>query len=81
MCLIQFLSLLHVRRKPCTYLASRLTLSPKRLNQLPFDPRHLEVPLGAAKKISMPWYIRQKPCTYLVPRLTQSPNGLKRASN
>jgi hypothetical protein len=89
------LSLWYVRRKPCTYLASKLALSQNGLNrastwasshrstfecaqndfwaygtfganrapifrqgtdwiELPLEPRHLGVPLGASKMISKP---------------------------
>jgi hypothetical protein len=37
--------------EPCTYFASRLTLSP---SELPLDPHHLGVPSGAPKMISKP---------------------------
>jgi hypothetical protein len=46
-----FLNLRYVRRKLCTYLASRLALSPNRLKH-PLEPCHLEVPSGASKMIS-----------------------------
>jgi hypothetical protein len=39
--------------KQCTYLASRLVLSPNGPKLLPLDQCHLEVPLGVPKKISM----------------------------
>jgi hypothetical protein len=42
-----FMSLWYVQCKPCTYLASRLALSPP-------DPRHLEVPSDASKTIYEP---------------------------
>jgi hypothetical protein len=44
-----FKSLWHVLCKPCTYLSSRLALSPNRPSRAPPDPRHLEVPSGASK--------------------------------
>jgi hypothetical protein len=47
----RFLSLWYVWRKPCTYLAPTLPLSP---NKIPDDPRHLGVLLGASKTISEP---------------------------
>jgi hypothetical protein len=50
----RFLSLWYVRRKVCTYLASRLALSLNGLNELPLEPLHLGVPLGASKTISKP---------------------------
>ena len=50
----QLLSLWYVRRKPCSYLASRLALSPTGRNELPPEPRHLVVPLGVSKMICKP---------------------------
>jgi hypothetical protein len=47
-----FLSLWYVRYKPCTYLKSRLALSPNRLTRASTDPHHLKVLLGAFKIIS-----------------------------
>jgi hypothetical protein len=38
--------------KPCTYLASRLELSPNDWNELPLEPLNLGVPSGASKMIS-----------------------------
>jgi hypothetical protein len=49
-----FMSLWYIQGKPCTYLASRLALSPNRPNRAPPDPRHLGVPLGASKTIYEP---------------------------
>jgi hypothetical protein len=49
-----FMSLWYVQCKPCTYLASRLALSPNGPNRAPPDPRHLGVPLGASKMIYDP---------------------------
>jgi hypothetical protein len=49
-----FMSLYYVHCKPCTYLASRLALSPNGPNTAPPDPRHLEVPSGASKTIYEP---------------------------
>jgi hypothetical protein len=46
-----FMSLLYVQCKPCTYLASRLALSPNGPNRAPPDPRHLGVPSGMSKMI------------------------------
>jgi hypothetical protein len=40
--------------KQCTYLASRLALSPNGWNELPLEPPRLGVPLGASKMISEP---------------------------
>jgi hypothetical protein len=51
-----FMILLYVQSKLCTYLASRLALSPNGLNRAPPDPRHLGVPLGASKMIYEPMF-------------------------
>jgi hypothetical protein len=48
------MSLWYVQCKPCTYLASRLALSPNGPNRAPPDPRHLGVPSGASKTIYEP---------------------------
>jgi hypothetical protein len=48
----EFLSLWYVRRKPCTYLASRLALSLNGPKWDFMDPRHLEVSSGTRKTIS-----------------------------
>ena len=47
-------SLWYVRRKPCTYLASRLALSPNGPKRASTKPRHLVVPLGVSKTICKP---------------------------
>jgi hypothetical protein len=66
-----FMTLLYVQCKLCTYLASRLALSPNGPNRAPPDPRHLGVPSGASKTIL--WaYVWCKPSTYLAPILTLS---------
>jgi hypothetical protein len=44
----------YVQCKPCTYLVSRLALSPNGLNKAPPNPRHLGVPSGASKTIYEP---------------------------
>jgi hypothetical protein len=49
-----FLSLRYVQRKLCTYLASRLALSPNELNKLLLEPHQLGVLLGVSKMISKP---------------------------
>jgi hypothetical protein len=49
-----FMSLWYVQYKPCTYLASRLALSPNRPNRAPLDPCHLGVPSGTSKMIYQP---------------------------
>jgi hypothetical protein len=53
-CPTLFMSLWYVQWKLCTYLASRLALSPNRPNKAPPDPRHLGVPSGASKTIYEP---------------------------
>ena len=47
-------SLWYIRRKPCTYLASRLGLSQNGRNELPLKHRHLVAPSGASKTICKP---------------------------
>jgi hypothetical protein len=49
-----FIRLWYVQCKPCTYLASRLALSPNGPNRAPPNPRHLGVPSGASKRIYEP---------------------------
>jgi hypothetical protein len=49
-----FMSLWYLQCKPCTYLMSRLALSPNGPNKAPPDPRHLGVPSGASKMIYEP---------------------------
>jgi hypothetical protein len=50
-----FMSPWQVQCKPCTYLASRLALSPNRPNRAPPDPRHQGgVPSGASNIIFEP---------------------------
>jgi hypothetical protein len=85
-----FMSLWYVQCKRCTYLASRLALSPNRPNRAPLVHRHLGVPSAASKTIYEPMerltqtehlrYIRHKSCTNLAPRVALSPNGRNRAS-
>jgi len=50
----RYMSLWYIWHKPCTYLALTLTPSPNGSNEIPHDPRHLEVPSGASKMISKP---------------------------
>ena len=75
---ILFQSLLHVWRKPCTYLVTRLTLSPNWPKRASTWPTSTRTTVGCPPK-TFPslWYIWRKPCTYLVPRWTLSPNRLK----
>jgi hypothetical protein len=49
-----FTSQWYVQCKPCTYLASWLTLSLNRPTRAPPDPRHLGVPSGASNTIYEP---------------------------
>jgi hypothetical protein len=50
----QFSSLWYVQSKPCTYLASRLALSPNGPNVLPLEPCLLGVPSGVSQMIFEP---------------------------
>jgi hypothetical protein len=73
-----FLSIWYVRHKPCTYLASRLALSPNglyRASTWASSPRSI---IGCVQKwfLSL-WYVWHKPCTYLAPTITPPPNGPK----
>jgi hypothetical protein len=49
-----FMSLWYLQCKPCTYLVSRLALSPNGPNRAPPDPRHLGVPSSASKMMYEP---------------------------
>jgi hypothetical protein len=49
-----FLSLGYFGRKPCTYLSSRLALSPNKPKRASTESRHLDVPSGASKMFSKP---------------------------
>jgi hypothetical protein len=49
-----FTSLWNVLCKPCTYLVSRLALSPNGPDKAPLGPRHVGVPSGASKMIYEP---------------------------
>jgi hypothetical protein len=53
-CPKRFMSLWHARRKVCTYLTSRLALSPNGLNWASTWASHLGAPSGATKMISEP---------------------------
>ena len=75
-----FPSIWYVPCKPCTYLASRLALSPNSRIELPLEPLHLGIQTGASKRFLRLWCIRHKLCTYLAPKLTLSPNRPKRDS-
>jgi hypothetical protein len=71
-----FSSLWYVWRKPCTYLALTLTISPnvpKWDSTWPTSPRRS---IGCVQQWFLSvWYVRRKPCTYLASRLVLSPNG------
>jgi hypothetical protein len=49
-----FISIWYIQCKPCTYLASRLAISPNGPNRAPPDPRHIGVQSGASKTIYEP---------------------------
>jgi hypothetical protein len=70
-------SLWYVWHKPCTYLVSRLALSPNRPKQASTWASSPRRTIGC---IQNDFYICRKPCTYLALTLTPSPNGPKRAS-
>ena len=65
----------YVWRKPCTYLAVKLTPSlnwSKRGSTWPTSPRSS---IGCIQNdFPILWYIRGKPCTYLASTLALSPN-------
>ena len=76
-----YLSLWCIRRKLCTYLAPKLTLSPNSPKRDSIWYTSLVVPLGAStvpssvsKLISEHMVRPCKPCTYLASRLELSPN-------
>ena len=73
----RFTSLWYVRRKPCSYLASRLALSPKDRNGLPLEPCNLVLPLGASKMIFEPMVRLGQTMNLFALTLTLSPNGKK----
>jgi hypothetical protein len=70
-----FLSLWCVRRKPCTYLASRLALSPNRLNRA---STWASLPRSTIRCGQNDFWdygtLWRKPCSYLAPTLKLSPN-------
>jgi hypothetical protein len=68
-------------RKPCTYLASRFTLSPNTPKWASIWPTSPRRSLGSSQKDFLArGHIRRKSCTYLVPRLTLFPIEPNRAS-
>jgi hypothetical protein len=73
-----FMSLWYVQCKPCTYLASRLALSPNGPNRAPLEPRHQGVPLGVPKMIYDPM-VHLTQTEHHLSRLALSANGLNRA--
>jgi hypothetical protein len=76
----RFMRLLYVRRKPCTYIAPTLTLSPNRPKQDFTWPTHLGVPSSRPRRFSSRWYIQHKLCSYLASRLAHlqmDPNKLR----
>jgi hypothetical protein len=77
----RYLSLWYVRRRPCTYLASRLALSPNELNQA---STWVSSPRSTFRCVQNDflslWYVQRKPCTYLAFRLALSQNELNQAS-
>ena len=69
----RFLRIRYVKRKPCTYLAPTLTLSP---NRKKWDSTQ---PLSPRSSIGCIQNDVRKPCTYLVSRLALFANGPKLA--
>jgi hypothetical protein len=78
-CLKWFPSLWYVQRKPCTYLVSRLALSPNRMKQVTTWASSPRSTIGCIPKWFLS-YVWRKSCTYLALTLTVSPNGLKQDS-
>jgi hypothetical protein len=79
-CPKRFQSLWYIWWKLCTYIASRLTLSPNRLKRASTWPTTPRSTIGVPKQFQSLWYIWRKPYTYLASRLILSPNRPKRAS-
>jgi hypothetical protein len=75
-----FMSLWYVQCKPCTYLASRLALSPNEPNQAPPNRCHLGVPSGASKTIYEPMVCLTQTEHLSALTLTLSQNRSKRDS-
>jgi hypothetical protein len=81
MCPKRFPSLWYVWRKPCIYLALRLTLSPNGPKQASTWHTLPRSTIGCAQSdFHACRLFCHKPCTYLAPRLKLSPNGSKWAS-
>ena len=76
-----FLSLWCIRRKLCTYLAPKLTLSPNRPKRDSIWHMSSRSSIGVRLNgfLSI-WYVPCKPCTYLASRLALSPNRSNRPS-
>jgi hypothetical protein len=74
-----FLSLWCIRHKPCTYLAPKLTLSPKRPKRDSIWHMSSRSSIGVRPNgfLSI-WYVLFKPRTYLPSRLALSPNRSNR---
>jgi hypothetical protein len=75
-----FMSLWYILCKSCTYLVSRLALSPNGANRAPPDPYHQGVPRARLKWFMSLWYVWRKTRTYRAPMLTLSQNRSKRYS-
>jgi hypothetical protein len=74
----QFLSLRYDWRKPCSYDAPKLTLSPKGSKQDSTWPTSARSSNGCVQNGFLRlWYIWWKLWSYLEPRLTLYPNGPK----
>jgi hypothetical protein len=62
-CQKRFANLLRVQRKPCTYLVSRLALSPKRPNWASIWPTSPRSSIIYLKRFWSLWYVRHLPET------------------
>jgi len=70
-----FLSLRCIRRKRCTYLAPKLTLSPYRPKRDSIWHVSSRSSIGVRPNgFPSIWFVPCKPCTYLASRLALSPN-------
>ena len=58
----------------------KITLSPNGQNELPLEPHHQGVPLGASKMISEPMVRLVQTMQQSYVKITLSPNGPKRAT-
>jgi hypothetical protein len=68
----------YIRRKPCTYLPLRLTLSPSRPKWVSTWSTSHSSTIGCVQNDFWSYgYIRYKLCFYLASRLTLSPNKMK----